>query len=140
VGEDPAIDALLVYALQEHGTAATVAELASGRTAGSLPPTVFVTGGLGEDVEPQRQLLREAGIPTYAAPERAVAGVAALVAEARARAQDRAEDNHQRAVPDVANGGPLDEDQAKAVFRATRRAGAAARCLRYPGAGTRGTV
>lgn len=117
VADDPAIDAMVIYALQEYGTFETVTGLARQRSAREVPPVVFVTGGLPGEMTPQRDVLRQAGIPSYTSPDGAIAGVRALVADARVRALAATRrPGGEVAAPEVPASGALDEDQAKTLL------------------------
>lgn len=119
VGGAPGIDCVLVYALQEAATGGIAGALAEQRASGTLPPVVFATGGLAEDVLPQRAVLEAAGVPTYTSPDRGATAVRALVADAVARARIEApQRGRAAAVVAVPAAGPLDEAQAKAVLAA----------------------
>ncbi|HKN39684.1 MAG TPA: CoA-binding protein, partial [Acidimicrobiia bacterium] len=88
VGADPAIDLLAVYALLEPGAfdlTATVGTAAAGLGPGG-PPIVVATGGPPGDVAATRRALAAAGVAAYDGVAGAVAGVRALVDDARARA------------------------------------------------------
>ena len=102
---DDAVDAVLAYALIEGGGLDLGGEVrnAAGRTE---KPVLFATQGVPAETAPLTGRLRAAGIPAFLAPDRAARAMAALVADARARAE------------------PLDRETAP---RATRRGGAAAR-------------
>lgn len=132
VGNDPGIDGLLVYALQEHGTVALVETLE--RDARSLPPTVFVTGGPAAEIASQRARLAEKGIWTVDAPDRGAFAMACLVTDARVHHLHAAADDENRGseTPDrstaskeaameieaLTGHGNLDEAQGKAVLQA----------------------
>lgn len=122
VGAAPEIDCVLVYTLQEAGTGSIVNALVEQRGGGTLPPAVFVTGGLEADTRPQRDALEAAGIPTYLSPDRGASAVRALVADAIARArlaEPGANGGAAAAVVAVPTAGPLDEAEAKGVLAAT---------------------
>lgn len=119
LGDDHSIDALLVYALQEGGTAEVVSALCdSGRDDG-LPPVLMVTGGPEDVVAVQREALRTAGYATSDAPDRAAFVMAALVADARAQARlanepDRSDDEVPlKAMQRITGDGLLDEHTGK---------------------------
>ncbi|WP_158890292.1 acetate--CoA ligase family protein [Amycolatopsis anabasis] len=115
VVSDSGIDATLVYALQEQGTEQIAAGLARPGAA-----TVFVTGGLEQQVRRQRDRLRAEGVPVYPAPDRGVTGMSALVADARARALRAARIANATFggadVPVVPPAGRFDEHQAKSLL------------------------
>lgn len=110
VATDPVIDATIVYALAE---AEALDPLDLARR--PQPPAVFVTGGPRDEVAPVTAALRDAGIAAATAPERGAAALAALVADARARAR-RAESPAVAVAHVDLPAGPLDEDQAKQVL------------------------
>jgi acetate---CoA ligase (ADP-forming) len=85
VGDDEAIDALLVYALQERSLSHLVAALQDPVRRRLLPPLLMATGGPEHLVAEQRQALRAAGVATVDAPDRAAFVMGALIADARAR-------------------------------------------------------
>jgi acetate---CoA ligase (ADP-forming) len=119
VAEDPGVDALMVYALQEGGTADVVADLAARSAQGALPATVMVTDGSADAVAEQHAQLLQAGVWTAKAPDRGAFAMSALVTDARARAR-RASDGHgptsvEPAAP-LGEVGALDEDAGKAVL------------------------
>jgi acetate---CoA ligase (ADP-forming) len=115
VGEDPAIDALGVYALHEPAALDPVASL--GANASDGVPVLFATGGPAGGIVPTLERLREAGIASYESPERLALALRALASDARSR--------HRRSQPGTApeprgrgirlSGDPLDEHQAKQV-------------------------
>lgn len=116
LGDDPGIDALLVYALQEGGTADIVSALCDSGRSDGLPPVLMVTGGPENVVAAQREALRSAGYATSDAPDRAAFVMAALVADARAQARLRNEpvrSDDQKVVERIAGDGLLDEHTGK---------------------------
>jgi acetate---CoA ligase (ADP-forming) len=82
VGEDDAIDALLVYALQEHGNGHVVSTLCDPGQRLGLPPVLMATGGPEPIVAAQRDALHGAGVATVDTPDRAAFAMTALVADA----------------------------------------------------------
>ncbi|WP_028923317.1 acetate--CoA ligase family protein [Pseudonocardia acaciae] len=113
VAADDNVDATLVYALQEEHTPRIIEDLTTNRDA-----TIFVTGGLEQDIEPQRHALRAGGIPVYTAPDRGVVGLRALIADARAQAlaTRRAQPFTEHRPSPTAPKHELDEDQAKTLL------------------------
>ncbi|RHW28412.1 CoA-binding protein [Nocardioides immobilis] len=131
VGNDPGIDGMIVYALQEHGTRDLVETLE--RDAHSLPPTVFVTGGPGAEIASQRAQLADKGIWTVDAPDRGAFAMDCLVTDARVRhLHAAAVDEHAgdqstnrpgaeeaaMQIEGLTGHGNLDEAQGKAVLQA----------------------
>jgi acetyltransferase len=89
VGTDPAVDLLAVYALLEPGTFDLTAAVgaAAARLGPDGPPVVVATGGPPADVAAARRSLAAAGVAAYDGVAGAVAGVRALVDDARARVE-----------------------------------------------------
>lgn len=122
LGDDSGIDALVVYALQEGGTAAVVDSLSDPGRSHGLPPVVMVTGGPDDIVTAQRDALRAAGYATLDAPDRAAFVTSALVADARAQARlesepEHADDPRARQWGERISGlGLLDEDEGKEIL------------------------
>ncbi|NQD86449.1 CoA-binding protein [Paenarthrobacter sp. CM16] len=85
VGDDEAIDAVLVYALQEGGTKAVVDALTESSERRSAVPTLMVTGGPEDDVIAQRDALKGSGIWTVATPDRGAFAMSAMIADAKAQ-------------------------------------------------------
>jgi acetyltransferase len=117
--DDPAIDTLLIYALEEAPTQGIIDALVAARPAGALGPTTFATGGLDADAERHRLALEPVGVPMFIAPDRAADAVAALAADARARHRRLATSSDGGAgattPPRVPERLPLDEIEAKAI-------------------------
>jgi acyl-CoA synthetase (NDP forming) len=116
VGQDAAVDALLVYALQEHGNGRIVANLCDPAWRARLPPVVMATGGPESVVAEQRDALHAAGVVTADSPDRAAFVMAALVADARARERvARPADGaaHGPAAARIPGAGLLDEHAGK---------------------------
>ncbi|MGQ4615596.1 acetate--CoA ligase family protein [Nocardia sp. R7R-8] len=118
LGDDAEIDALVVYALQEAGTAEVVDALRNS-SCRDLPPVLMVTGGPEDIVTAQRDTLRAAGYATLDAPDRAAFVMSALVADARARArlalasEGRADHRANSDIGRIAGHGLLDEYEGK---------------------------
>ncbi len=116
---DDAVDAVLAYALIEGGGLDLGGEVrnAAGRTE---KPVLFATQGVPAETAPLTGRLRAAGIPAFLAPDRAARAMAALVADARARAEPLDRETAPRASdgagPPLA--GPVDEDAAKTLIAA----------------------
>ncbi len=113
---DDAVDAVLAYALIEGGALDMGGAVA--RAAGAAQkPVLFATQGVPAETAPLTARLRAAGIPVFLAPDRAARAMAALVADARARA----EPFEGAAAPHAADGArpplafPIGEDAAKAL-------------------------
>ena len=122
---DPAVDALVVYALHEPDVLDAPAVLPAARAATGLP-ILFATGGPRATLEPDSARLRAAGVPVFTAPERAARAARALVADARARHRLELEGSGQGAArrprppvePERLGPTALDEDQAKRLLEA----------------------
>jgi acetyltransferase len=118
VGADPAIDLLAMYALLEPGafdlTAAV--EAAAERLGPEGPPVVVATGGPPDDVAAARRALAAAGVAAYDGVAGAVAGVRALVDDARARAARAAAGSPVRLVVPEAFAVPVGEDEGKRLL------------------------
>ncbi len=117
LASDPAIDAMLVYALHEEDSVDFAA--AVGNAAGKHgKPTVFATQGRNSDINPLMRKLEKRGVTAVRSPDRAAAAVRALAEDARARwAAQRAE---RSGAPTTVPGLParLDEASAKDVLDA----------------------
>ncbi|MDE0060633.1 MAG: CoA-binding protein, partial [Defluviicoccus sp.] len=83
---DDAVDAVLVYALIEGG-ALDMGGAVAGAAGATRKPVLFATQGVPAETAPLTARLRDAGIPVFLAPDRAARAMAALVADARARAE-----------------------------------------------------
>ncbi len=88
VGSDPAIGLLAVYALLEPGAfdLAAAVRAAADRLGPEGAAVIVATGGPPDDVAAARRALAAAGIAAYDGVAGAVAGVRALVDDARGRA------------------------------------------------------
>ena len=112
VAGDPGVDIVAAYALHEPDALDLVA-VADGHD-GAVPLVVGV-GGAGPAVAATRAALRARGVPALPDPRGLSSAVAALVADAAARATAPARPRGASApLPD----GPLDEDRAKSVLDA----------------------
>lgn len=120
VGDDPAVAALVVYALQEAQTAAMVEALCDQRTRGSLPPVLVATGGSQDAIVSQREALRPAGVAALDSPDRAAFAMSALVADARAQFDlRRAESAAAASIDEIGpwqRQGLLDEHEGKKLL------------------------
>ncbi len=118
VGSDPAIDLLAMYALLEPGafdlTAAVSA--AAERLGPEGPPLVVATGGPPGDVAAARHALAAAGVAAYDGVAGAVAGVRALVDDARARAARAAAGSPVRLVLPEGFTVPVGEHEGKRLL------------------------
>jgi acetyltransferase len=113
MADDPAIDALLVWALLE-GDLIEPASLARDIRDGTGVPVVFGTASTPPILDPVLAALRAEGVPGFPSPDRAARAMRALAEDAKAAMRRRAELPSQpqpRRHP-VAEG-PLDEDLAK---------------------------
>lgn len=114
VGNDPGLDALTVYALEEPDSVDLERAFEDARR-GHPRPTIAAIGGAGQGTERTRQALRETGIPVYATPTGAAVGTWALAEDARS-AYRRAAAPDDAATDPVqlgTRGDSWDEDRAK---------------------------
>lgn len=81
---DPAIDALVTFALDEPAALDPVAVFASAKTA-VRQPLIFATLGLESSVDRTLAQLAESGIAAYQSPERAANAARALAQDAQAQ-------------------------------------------------------
>jgi acetyltransferase len=118
VGADPAIDLLTMYALLEPGAfdLTTAVQAAAEQLGPDSPPVVVATGGPPNDVAAARQALAAAGVAAYDGVAGAVAGVRALVDDARARAARAAAGSPVRLVVPEAFAVPVGEDEGKRLL------------------------
>ncbi|GAC1366001.1 MAG: acetate--CoA ligase [Ktedonobacteraceae bacterium] len=119
VAKDPAIDAVIAYALHEPDAIEPVAALSEARTEINMP-LIFGTGGLSASIEPTLSGLSAQGVPAYTSPERAARAIRALITDAHARflrAQRLSAPASTRAAAQLRIAGTLDEDAAKALLR-----------------------
>jgi len=115
VARDPLIDAVLVFGLCEPAVL-DPAPMVQPAMAATGKPVVFGTLGLPEDVQPQLDALRQAGVPAVLSPERLALAGQVLVEDARARwrlSQAGEAANRPAAAPLL---GSFDEDRAKALL------------------------
>ena len=114
VAADPAIDAVLSYALIEDATLDPVAAFVAARKA-HAEPMIFGTTGVPERAAAVIGGLREAGIAALQSPDRAARAMRALAEDARARARPRPAPADPVESPPLGPG-PLDEDAAKTLI------------------------
>lgn len=114
VAADPAIDAVLAYALIEDATLDPVAAFVAARKA-HAEPMIFGTTGVPERAAAVIGGLREAGIAALQSPDRAARAMRALAEDARARARPRPAPADPVESPPLGPG-PLDEDAAKTLI------------------------
>lgn len=116
VASDPAIDALVVYALQESGTRAAIDQIVERALTGSSP-VVVVSGGPSDDLATQRQLLVEAGVVFSTAPDSGATIAAGMISDATTQALERLHPDTEIA-PGALLGAPgmLDENASKDVL------------------------
>lgn len=105
VGNDAGIDALVVYALQESGTAEVTRALCDPTTRDSFPPVLMATGGAADAVAAQRGELRGAGYAACDSPDRAAFAMSALVEDARG--QHRLREGERTRPTDGSDSDPL---------------------------------
>ena len=117
IAADDAVDAVLASALIEGGSLdlGGAAVDAAGKTE---KPVLFATAGARRETSGLVDRLRETGIPVFLAPDRAARAMAAMVEDARRRADAEAggPDAASCAAPPLA--GPVDEDAAKTLVTA----------------------
>ena len=82
--QDPSIDVLLTFALDEPAALDPVAVFSKVKNA-VRQPLVFATLGLETSTEPMLAALNDQGIPAFQAPERAANAVRALVEDSKAQ-------------------------------------------------------
>lgn len=107
VGADEAIELVGVYALDEPGALDPVA--ATAPLAGRV---LFASGGPAPTMTERRAALEAAGVPMFSSPGGLVAGLCAVVADARGRAVTDAEP----LAPSRRLGRELDEHEAKSLL------------------------
>lgn len=111
---DPAIDALVTFALDEPAALDPMAVFSRVKSS-VRQPLIFATLGLDSSVEPTLVHLAKSGIAAYRSPERAANAARALVEDAKAR--------FRRATPAATSDKPAvttparDEAAAKALLR-----------------------
>jgi acetyltransferase len=110
VAAEPGIDLVSAYALSEPDALDLPA--AVDPAAG---PLVVGLGGPPEQVRPQRQALRDLGVPSLTSPAALTTAVVALVDDARAQARASAAPPVALAAVDLPTG-ELDEDEAKTLL------------------------
>lgn len=111
VAADPAVALVSAYTLSEPG----VLDLPAAVRAAGPGPLVVGLGGPPEEIRPQRDTLRRAGVPALTSPAALTTAVRALVDDARARFE-RPPAGLVPAARPVAPARPLDEDQAKTLL------------------------
>lgn len=124
VAGDPSIDVVGVYALDEPGALDPVAAVRGALAgAGAAGRVVFATGGPDAALADRRQALDDLGVPLVTSPGALATGLAAVAADARARAvRDVGPDLVPDAVPTQSTspgrsiGRTLDEDEAKTLL------------------------
>lgn len=84
LSEDPAIDALLVYALHESDSV-DFADVVGSAATQSGKPCVFGTQGRRRDITPMNKALAKQGVTLIASPDRAANAMKALVEDSKAR-------------------------------------------------------
>jgi acyl-CoA synthetase (NDP forming) len=110
VAADPGIDLVSAYALTEPDALDLPAAVDPG-----AGPLVVGLGGPPEQVQPQRQALRDRGVPSLTSPSALTTAVAALIEDARAQARASSGGRPPVAAVELPPG-DLDEDQAKALL------------------------
>jgi acetyltransferase len=116
VAADPAIDLRAVYALLEPGAFDLTAAVRAAAAGPGQPPVVVATGGPAADVAAARRELAAAGVAAYDGVAGAVAGVRALVDDARARAARLAAGPPVRLVMAEPFAVPLGEHEGKRLL------------------------
>ena len=118
MADDPAIDALLVWALLEDDLI-DPARLAGDVRGETGVPVVFGTGSTPAILDPVLAALREDGVPGFPSPDRAARAMRALAADARAAWRRRAAATGAAQAPrHPVVAGSFDEDAAKRLVEA----------------------
>jgi acetyltransferase len=110
VAADPGIDLVSAYALSEPDALDLPAAVDPG-----AGPLVVGLGGPPEQVQPQRQALRDLGVPSLGSPSALTTAVVALVDDARAQARAGTGSTRSPVAVELPPG-ELDEDQAKTLL------------------------
>ncbi len=131
VAADPAIDAVLVYAIHEPEAMDPVAILGHARNSLAMP-IVFGTGAAPASAWAAIRAVRAAGIPCFVSPDQAARAMRALVADAAAQDRIRSSPPAPVAAERPLAHRPLDEAAAKDLIDAAgistpRRAACATR-------------
>ncbi|MFG1943933.1 acetate--CoA ligase family protein [Nonomuraea sp. NPDC048826] len=126
VASDPAVDALVVHALDEPGALDPAATLKTAfETAfkaepdmSDLVPVLYASGGPADVLDVRARELAALSVPLYRSPDRVARAARALVADAAARHRLSHADEENAEVPyeDAPAGQALDEYEAKAVL------------------------
>lgn len=125
VASDPAIDVVGVYALDEPGALDPAEAVRHAAAAGAAGRVVVATGGPEEALADRRRALAALGVPLLTSPGALATGLAAVVADARARAvrdtvagaaAGGGDVPAQSAGPARSIGRTLDEDEAKTLL------------------------
>ena len=117
VMSDLAVDAAIVFGINEPDALDPRAVLAGARAAYPAKPLLFGTGGLAHVVAPIVAQLEELSVPCFPAADRAARAAAALVADAKSAARNNESGEMAVALdkPQLPPG-PLDEAAAKEVI------------------------
>jgi acetate---CoA ligase (ADP-forming) len=115
VADDPGIDAVVVFGLNEPAvldpaSALTPAFLATGK------PIVFGTLGIAEDLQPALDALRQDGIPAVQSPDRLVLAAVALDADSRGQWRLARSSRCSTTRPVEPLSGTFDEGRAKELM------------------------
>jgi acetate---CoA ligase (ADP-forming) len=125
VGDDPAIAAIIAYALHEPGTLDPIEAVKAARQhqnalAGMSTPIIFTTGGPQEELAPVLHNLKGMNVAAYTSPERGARAMRALVADAHMQARRTIPINEISDIPQSSQKtlgpDPLDENAAKALL------------------------
>jgi acyl-CoA synthetase (NDP forming) len=112
--QDPAIDAVLVYAISEPSVLDPARALTPAMASGK--PIVFGTLGMRRDLDPALAALRELRIACVLSPERLVLAGVALAADARGRWNHTQRTEAPPVLQRVPLSGLCDEDGAKTLL------------------------
>ncbi len=125
VGADPAIAAIIAYALHEPGTLDPIEAIKAARqhpdaVSGASTPIIFTTGGPQAELLPILHNLKALNVATYTSPERGARAMRALVADARNQARRSVPTDKTPDIPQSSRKTlgpePLDENAAKALL------------------------
>lgn len=118
VGEDSAIDALVVYALHEPGALEPVATMKEFQSRDRVP-SIFITAGPQKKVAQTATSLKSESVPVYLSPERGARAMRALVMDARSAYRRKYNELPRKFTPSPLGPEPLDEAAAKDLLEAS---------------------
>jgi acetate---CoA ligase (ADP-forming) len=117
VANDDAVDALVVYALEEGDAVEPEVAFRTPGVVGEVP-ILFGTGGPREALDLRQRVLSAMGIPLYRTPERVARAACALVDDAVAQATRLEAVFAELPVAPPLPSEPLDEDRSKQLLEA----------------------